>query len=94
MLLSVFNAIIIFFQLYLSINTIYTTPSGPIYKKISKFFFDPIYKKMSQLLRYSYCLKDFYTPYLMFVFLISVNIFNRHDDKTRAHGYPPKPTPI
>ena len=31
---------------------------------------------MSQLLRCNYCLKDFSTPYLMFVFLNLVNVFN------------------
>ena len=31
---------------------------------------------MSQLLRCSYCLKNFSIPYLMFVFLILVSVFN------------------
>ena len=31
---------------------------------------------MSQLLRYSYCLKDFSTPHLMFLFLTLVDVIN------------------
>lgn len=52
------------------------TPSDPIYKKIFKKYVSPIYKKMSEFLRYSYCLKDLSTPYLTFVFLILVGVFN------------------
>ena len=35
-----------------------------------------IYKKMSQLLWCSYCLKDIFTPHLMILFLMLVGIFN------------------
>ena len=52
------------------------TPSDPIYKKIFKKYVSPIYKKMSQFLRCSYCLKDLSTPYSTFVFLILVGVFN------------------
>jgi len=52
------------------------TPSGLLYKKIFKKKIDPIYKKMSQLLRCIYCSKDFFNPNLMFVFLIFLNVFN------------------
>jgi len=45
------------------------TASDPIYKKknFKKIIFGSIYNKMSQLLRYSYCL---HTPNLVFIFLI------------------------
>jgi len=40
----------------------------------TKNIFNP--KKMSQLLRCNYCLKNFSTPYLIVVFLILVDVFN------------------
>jgi len=39
-------------------------------------FFWSYYKKISQLLRGNYFLKDFSTPHLIFVFLIYVGLFN------------------
>jgi len=45
-----------------------STSSGPYYRKIFNKIFGPIYKKISQLLRYSYCLKDFSIPHLMLFF--------------------------
>jgi len=44
--------------------------------KIFKKVVGSIYKKISQLLRCNYWLKDFFTPYLMFDFLILVNVCN------------------
>jgi len=48
---------------------------GPYHKKFLYKNGCPIYKKMSHLLRYSYCLKDIFILHLTILFLILVGVF-------------------